>query len=609
MAFRARYRYATPERVTEVLTAWRDLFMVQGSCRGIRAYTRRCAGELLPLCIPSDWVLRVAVIQNFRYWLLFHAKREVPVWWQRICCNERLEFIGICHRKSQYVEALIPFFMFMGRGGRLWCYSGRSHVLYLVALSIDELARRGLMHLEAIYEDPDCMPRITTQPESVVKVLIERCESVPSRYRSLRPLFDSESLEMVFLHTPGEGERPLILYSEITDLARTLPFANMSGSPCEALGYYFGRRLACPWYMIGVIGDITSSGTVHTDAVVVIDAFKALYAFDVADRELRRIADNVHMLLRIGLAKLYTPGRRFETRREQEGRLEAPPICVHEIDRLETGGRNGSSRHCRDYHSMWLWLTRRERFRGLAKAPWYETDPGSSVAWGEAGETGDGDADLVDRETDARSRVSIVRGCDRRPLYSSMVRGRLPWPECDKELYKAMMKEVKAMNADPEHGSLTFYCEGETLNEADVMLIRAARCKIVGSYPPWTIPRRRDVTHYALGETDESDSSPDSDSSARASRQDESESESEIEYESDNENERRYRVENEGDSEGEDGEEDGEEGEPREDADTLADLLSGQTIDDDTVVDSKDATTYSATSCPESDTEAAESLL
>ncbi|ACT81833.1 protein US26 [Human betaherpesvirus 5] len=387
---RQSYRYASGAVVRRTLKGLRKLILCQDLRQDIRHLVRSYADMniSLPISAPPGWRLDFVEFEDIFGSAAVTDGPETP-WGQLICCEESLESLGVLQfsttvlprvhgpRSSSededsddddffvYVEEIEPpsqarLVLLLGRYETVWCLDRDRGVLYYLAHSLDDFARHGLLHCEAIYGEQMRTPLLTTQPDHIICDLrlhdnsISELQRVTCRYRG----------ECVPLRTPGEMTRPLLLCGQAENLKGVWPFICMETEQFNDLLKFFVDRLCCETMIMGVVGESLPSGVFHADFVILVDRACEFFYFDVSRREIWRLADSVDMLLTVGLLKIYQAGRRFHYAVDDAERLEVPGRCPHENfpfwDRFGTVERvRASTRH---HELRYKWLIRKDRF-------------------------------------------------------------------------------------------------------------------------------------------------------------------------------------------------------------------------------------------------------
>lgn len=346
-------------------------------------------------------------------------QHERPRWEEDLCCDEGLEplgslfWLGEDGDTDQRNESSILFFM--GPYSRLWCYSVEEDATYLAARDLDELGRRGILHLECLYS-ARLLPVIATGP-SVARLLeaaedrkddLSTSAACCAARRVSKAAYDCR-YESVSLHTPGERERALYLCGGARGLLTCWPFMSMGDPAFCDLAVFWTQRLCCAWWVLGAVGDYLPTGLFHAETVILMDVFGVMYAFDVATASLYRVAKNLRTFFSCGLLITFYPDRRFQTRRRCAERLDARPSCPHREGNVWDGySRALDFSNVRNYEGLYNWLMREDRFRHDIRSrvapPWYERDAYSCIT-------------STEQEIETRAIASPDAGATRRKRY------------------------------------------------------------------------------------------------------------------------------------------------------------------------------------------------
>lgn len=521
---RRRDHYTTSETRDRVLESFAELFSVHCNVIRVRSYVHRAAGARLSVGIPSDVCVVVRPAEDIR--ALDRCRDDCVAadapwpWDGKICCEDWLEPVGEGLRVADGRSEDLGLIFLLGSHFNVWCFDTTSEALYLVAAGLEELARYGLAHLEPLYAK-GTLPRATLEPEPVVAALL--CAYYGNEKAALRAAGSREEareprshrddpssplrvaracyhnrFRTVILRTPGEGEVAFHLCGAIRALGTMWPFVAADSDFAIEMMVYFVRRLACAVWVLGAVGEHLRTGLFHVEVVVLVDAAGAIHGFDISKRELVRLADDLDMFLRIGLAKLYSRGRRHDTRIESARRGEAEPLCVHQESDLYVryhDALNLSEITALRGHLDWLrrdGQLRDEGYRDQSLAPWYEADPGFRAP--------------APRTPGARDRSSQVALRFDFPEDEEQIRceirpSRVDWPSNDAAFNEYVDKEREYLDRNPvcEAFDQDWKCAGPTDLES-VFMTRAARARLADLgyvlQKPW-IPLRPNRDTYA----------------------------------------------------------------------------------------------------------------
>ncbi|AEV80853.1 protein US26 [Aotine betaherpesvirus 1] len=387
MALQSSYRYVAAPKVRSTLRSFRDFIISQDSRYDIRTLVCERHKKRVSTAIPAPpgWRLHFAP-----YNAVFGNGDEddtLPLPWEPLmCCDNPLEVLGVLRYTEPGTDAQGPQdsdeedydevrppgegpdgrpdrspVLLMGRYETIWCFDRVQTTLYNVASSFDSLARKGLLHLEILYRQPEMQSfQLTEYPGQIVSELLQASKESLSE---LRRTLCRHRWQMLSLRTPGEQTRLLQLCSCPFDVQAFWPFMCMDAESLEELFTTLAEQLCCRGLVLGTVGECLPSGVFHAEYVLLVDETGCVYYFSIIARELWKLADDLTMLFRIGLMKLYTKGTRFNTARGDAEQLEVPGRCPHQMhsmwDRYShveylSGARNYKAR----YH----WLIRYDRF-------------------------------------------------------------------------------------------------------------------------------------------------------------------------------------------------------------------------------------------------------
>lgn len=406
VTMRPRYRYLTADAVLTVLGDFSKLFVAQSDPRELGDIVKRCSGRILSLGGPSGWFLYLQTetqIEDFPGHPRWDEYPGTP--------KGQYVLLGQCIKKSRfggpYTE--LRWFMYMGPHGQILCYHEPSDAIFVVALSIDELARRGLVNCEFMYEGPH-LPQTTTVPARLVNELMNLdCKDG----KALSDYAKRRRGRVMLLHTPGEGERPLALCGSDRCLRLWWPFSAMDDVSFSRFIDRIDARFKTNgkmWMHFAVVGLRVGNDPFRVESIIITDELGAMYHVDPDYDMIWRIADSVHMLLKMGLTKVYMPKRRLDKKSVAIGRMEAPG-CAHVADAawIEYYDIYGAKVR-RDHAQQLEWLMRENRFNE-STGTWDETD--SSMR-----KTFDSEAkDAIRRDVEVADSLNdveyTIRGCQR----------------------------------------------------------------------------------------------------------------------------------------------------------------------------------------------------
>lgn len=367
---RPRWRYAIEDAVRAVLRDFREIYVHQRDHAFVSDLVRSRADSLLSLGVPSHWFLALRPEERISGFTCH------PDWSRFPGCPEgRYVLLGQCVRRTPTGErADTPCLIYLGPDGQLMCYHPPLDSVFLVAMDVDELARRGLMQFEPLYLD-DQTPLTTTAPASLVDELLEN----EGDGALLSELARHHYFRVIHLHTPGETERALLLCGSAKALRLSCwPASGLTDAEFDDLQTFVSERLR-QWYYFGFVGAHLQAGTFYAQAVIIVDASGALFYLRWEPRNapprLFRLADRLSVFFRMGLTKAFLPGRRLEPRDRTEERWEANG-CAHARERAWDDYYDvfPSAYVERDFDRCWRWLAREDRFGDVTRT-WDETDP------------------------------------------------------------------------------------------------------------------------------------------------------------------------------------------------------------------------------------------
>lgn len=374
-SLRPRWRYLTSDVTATVLSDFADLFLVQDDPESVNNLVRRDAGKMLCLGAPTGWYLRLRPEEQI---VQFPGHPDWSEYGSGLPAGPYVLLGPIVRRvRTAAPSQEFPWFIYLGPRGQLLCHESARSIVFVLALDVDELARRGLIGCELLYLEAH-LPLTTRFPERLVTDLLYRdvCDG-----RTVAGRVVAKRGRKILLHTPGEGDRHLILCASERCLRRWWPFSGMSTAEFtrfeERVARRVSRGIGMPaWFHpLGVVGLEVGSDPFRVDSVLMLDDRGAVYHFDPEpDGEAWRIADHLEQLFRMGLLKLYLPRRRLDRGTVGLERAEAPG-CAHTGDEVwEERYEELGVRPLRDLGARLRWLLREDRF-DEAPGTWDERDP------------------------------------------------------------------------------------------------------------------------------------------------------------------------------------------------------------------------------------------
>ncbi|AEV80851.1 tegument protein US24 [Aotine betaherpesvirus 1] len=386
----------TMELQQQVLKDFKDLFLCVTPV-DVMEYVRLHRKELLCLGRPGRWY----VLLKSDACTLDVKTRAL----RRLCCVEPLCLLGPAvviintgaSRMTAVDYVVTPFLMFWGSCSRLYAYDTFQDTLLLVAHHLDELARYGVSQSEMAYRDSVHMAvrRATNGPYAPAKtsrsmhVLFLNSSTPDGTYATVERLCGSD----VKLHTPGYGPRILRLVKTVSRLRAVWPFNTLTDQESERWWSNLKANIATPWYLLGVVGTPREGKPFQAEMLVLLDWFGAAYVVQMEDpsHHVRRVADSLTELFRMGLLKYYFRNRRFDEDSTMKTRLEFPSSCPHQEERgvrrmreilfnknntLDTEEQKRRQRRLLRQHYDWLCL--KGRFDPTQGA-WERRDPNTLV--------------------------------------------------------------------------------------------------------------------------------------------------------------------------------------------------------------------------------------
>lgn len=375
----ARERYVGDGGYRQTMRHLKTIFLLQGHHAGLLDHTENRDGAALPLSPPPGFFLEIARLDRIVASMRASGRIGPAPWSENLCCVRPMTPLGFLRAVDPGTnDRLGTMSILLGIDGAVWCYDPDENVTYMVSRDLDELARRGLLHLEPLY-NRGILPRATVEPVMAVEALL-RASSAEPRSRAAKSVARTAYRfrgQVIFLHTPGEGVHPLSLCGATSMLWAHWPFRALRDRTFSDMLLHWTRRMSCAWWVLGVVGDFQRTGILHTRVVILLDASAAVYGFDLVDRRIVRIAEDLTTFFCAGLSKLMLPGRRREAPRRAAARLEAHPNCsgCGQLTWQHYARDMGLLPWNLDFSGLWSWLTRPGRFRPCAdpaKIPWYE---------------------------------------------------------------------------------------------------------------------------------------------------------------------------------------------------------------------------------------------
>lgn len=389
------YCHTTWRAFMRVMGDFRDFFLVQGNRIQLELTAKGMSGHRLSLGIPFNWYLEVRSADELPE-LADHITDDL------LCCRESITPIGRCVVEmpgGTFVRTGIV--LMMGYRTRVYAYDTKSECLVMAGYHLDDLARFGLIMCECIYRVPQT-PYSTRHPRQIVHGLLFRSGDA----WALAAFAAAHAGKDINLHTPGRRARPLRLVAGFMGLSELWPFAALSDSSMRRCRRALTLRFCCSWYVIGATGTYRSSGFFHTNHVIIVDRFAAVYTLEIRSGDCYRIADNMHEFFKGGLTKTVVL-RRYDHALRSAARLERVPRCHHvpyEVLRPPHTVYAACVSH--EYYGQYAWLCRPGRFKEGMMCTWDRDDSFAErdlraraaalagVAIGAAQEDGDG-ADVV----------------------------------------------------------------------------------------------------------------------------------------------------------------------------------------------------------------------
>lgn len=224
---------------------------------------------------------------------------------------------GLLKWGSHYVMRETSCILLLSELGKVYVYDHQTDGLTLIAHSLLELAAIGLLRCEAVYRHPHT-PLATTEPRDIVSTMIDAWEDQDA-LDVVRALGDHCHRDLVF-NTPGGLTRALKIVTDMQSVCMYLPYAVMDEEDVRNLWGFIDCTVRCRWHVIGLTGTYDDKCLFISEEMVLLDSFGIVYAFDHCSLSVIRIADDVPMLLRIGMRKL--SDARFDRNYRGQARLE-----------------------------------------------------------------------------------------------------------------------------------------------------------------------------------------------------------------------------------------------------------------------------------------------
>nr|WEG69818.1 protein m142 [Mastomys natalensis cytomegalovirus 3]WEG69958.1 protein m142 [Mastomys natalensis cytomegalovirus 3]WEG70098.1 protein m142 [Mastomys natalensis cytomegalovirus 3]WEG70238.1 protein m142 [Mastomys natalensis cytomegalovirus 3]WEG70378.1 protein m142 [Mastomys natalensis cytomegalovirus 3] len=367
IGMRPRYRYIISDAVSLTLHDFSSIFVVQNDPRAVDNLVREESGRILAIGGPSQWALclrRKEEVESYPGQPSWSTYDGMPM--------GTYVLLGQIIRRTRPNSPCeeLRWFMYLGPHGQLLCHVEKTNAVYVIALSIDELARRGLVNSEMIYTEHH-MPRTTTSP---VRLVNDICQIDPKDGKAISEFVKSREGRVILLHTPGEGDRPLALCGTEECMRQWWPFSKASDADMIKFSSRIARTLKCTtWHYFGCVGLKVGHDPFRVESVLIVDDFGAIFHVDPDTQSMWRVADDVDQLFKMGLAKVYVPRRRLDPGNVGRMRGEAPG-CAHVADAAWGEGYSiYGVRAKHDYAAQLRWLLREDRFEEQS-GTWDEND-------------------------------------------------------------------------------------------------------------------------------------------------------------------------------------------------------------------------------------------
>lgn len=310
-------------------------------------------GSMIWLGFPDDWFLAAGTGKTC--WETYVRRAN-----QLICCEETLIPLGLCGRTSRPEDPLSlngygTRLMLAGTQGRVYVYCSQADVLYLVAKDLEEFSRYGLTRRVFAYESSS---DATLDPADIECVLRAASDEIPSDTapgREVLIVFEqpdadgivhvgyTRSIEKGFVElvTPGYGASALFLAKSPIELRYLWPFRGLSNVEFLACWKAVSAKLRCAWCLLGALGyrAPTARGSeFRAEHILLVDRFGAVYVLLLYSGFglVRRVAENVSVLFKVGMLKRLFPGFEFHAKDRRREKLESGGRCPHQTaDKLE----------------------------------------------------------------------------------------------------------------------------------------------------------------------------------------------------------------------------------------------------------------------------------
>ncbi|AAF99236.1 pr141 [rat cytomegalovirus strain Maastricht] len=313
---------------------------------------REFDGSMIWLGFPDDWFLAGGAGKTC--WEAYTRRAN-----QLVCCEEILIPLGLCGRTNRPEDPLSlsdygTRLMLAGTQGRIYVYCSRSDVLYLVARDIEEFARFGLTRRAFTYISGSDAILSPTDVECLNWTATEEVHDTASGREVLVVFAHPEKNDIVHvgytralghgfveLVTPGYGPSALFLAKSPIELRNMWPFRGLNNNEFLSCWKAVSGKLRCAWCLLGVLGyraPNAQGSEFRAEHVLIVDRFGVVYVLLLYSGFglVRRVADNVSVLFRIGMVKRLHSGFEFHAKTRRREKLEGASRCPHRIaDRLE----------------------------------------------------------------------------------------------------------------------------------------------------------------------------------------------------------------------------------------------------------------------------------
>lgn len=407
---RPRWRYLTSETVYEVLNDFADIFMHQNDPPAVEKIVKNESGRILSLGAPTGWHLclrpadEIVLFPGYPNWDEYGGIPTGPY----VLLGQ-----GMRRLRPGVPCQELRWFFYLGPHGQIICHHETANALFVVGLSIDELARRGMINCEFLYLEQK-LTKTTTVPARLVNELLSYDQRDGKNIAKCARLRQGR---VILIHTPGEGDRPMALCGTEQCLRLWWPFSRMSDAHFKEFPARITRRIKSEWNYFAAVGLRISQEPYRVESVLVIDVNGAIFHVDPDFDIMWRIADSVHDLFCMGLTKVYMPRRRIDKGSVGRARLEAPG-CGHVADAawVEHYDIYGF-RSYNDFKAQLKWLSREGRFDD-SSGTWDETDKAIRKSFDkESKESMRRNIETADAMNDVEY---TLRGCSRGMLNDSL---------------------------------------------------------------------------------------------------------------------------------------------------------------------------------------------